>query len=235
MRIPLGGLRRLRPDARRRDPFTRAKHGDLDIVMPPPYDMTDHGQRQARQRVEEMIRELQPGGLDGNSRDVLNNLINAWMDQEIARVRGHRDEREAVGIMLTGLAREEIARRRQRYEADYARAQHDRQALAIAFRELTGAELADLGSPHPDHRPGGPLRSTLGPADLPGTPDDAAGPAGEPPDQHAGNAGGPAGKGLGATGMIRDFPPPPPAGSAGPTANGTDVGPGAADEPAEGA
>src|ERR1700761_8923924 len=138
---------------RRNDPFRRSKHGDLDILMPPPYDDSDANQRQARQRVEELIGRLQPGGLDGNSRDVLNNLINAWMDQELARLDSHHDERRAVVEMLIGLAREEVARRKHRWEADYARAQLARQTLAIAYRQLTGEELDDLRSPYP--RPGG--------------------------------------------------------------------------------
>ena len=137
---------------RRNDPFNRTKHGDLDLLMPPPYDMSDVGQREARQRVETLIGQLQPGGLDGNSREVLNNIINAWMDQELARLASQRDERQAVITMLIGLAREEVSRRKYRYEADYARVQHARQTLAITYRELTGKELdEDFASPYPRH------------------------------------------------------------------------------------
>src|SRR5450755_1692253 len=162
MRIPKPSWRssRLR---HRNDPFHRAKHGDLDIVMPPPYELSDTVQAEARQKVEHLIGQLQPGGLDGNSLDVLSNLINAWMDQEIARLHGHRDEWMAVASMLVGLAREEVVRRRHRYEAHYARAQQARQAMADAYEQLTGAKLADLPAPYPRHADGGPTRSTVGP------------------------------------------------------------------------
>jgi hypothetical protein len=164
-----GWLSRFR---RRNDPFHRAKHGDLDIIMPPPYEMSDAAQQEARQKVESLIGQLQPNGLDGNSRDVLNNLINAWMDQEIARLHSHREEWKAVAGMLTGLAREEVARHRHRYEADYARAQQARQTLALAYEQLTGAQLTDLPSPYSRHVPGDPVRSILGPVmrltDAPG-------------------------------------------------------------------
>ena len=156
----------------RNDPFRRAKHGDLDILMPPPYEIPAAAQQEAREKVESLIARLQPGGLDGNSRDVLNNLINDWMDQEIARLLSHREEWKAVASMLTGLAREEIALRRHRYEADYGRAQQDRQALALAYEQLTGAPYENLPSPYPQHAPDGPIQSTLGPVirrtDAPG-------------------------------------------------------------------
>src|SRR4029077_17988022 len=135
----------------RNAPLRRAKHGDLDILMPPPYEIPAAAQQEAREKVESLIARLQPGGLDGNSRDVLNNLINDWMDQEIARLLSHREEWKAVASMLTGLAREEVALRRHRYEADYGRAQQDRQALALAYEQLTGAPYENLPSPYPQH------------------------------------------------------------------------------------
>lgn len=170
MRMPTP--RRLPRLGRRNDPFRRAKHGDLDILMPPPYEIPAAAQQEAREKVESLIDRLQPGGLDGNSRDVLSNLINDWMDQEIARLLSHREEWKAVASMLTGLAREQVARWRHRYEADYSRAQQDRQALALAYEQLTGAPYKDLPSPYPHHAPDGPIQSTLGPVirftDAPG-------------------------------------------------------------------
>jgi hypothetical protein len=164
-----GRLSRLQ---RRNDPFRRAKHGDIDILMPPPYEISVAAQQEAREKVESLIDRLQPGALDGNSRDVLSNLINDWTDQEIARLLSHREEWKAVASMLTGLAREEVARCRHRYEADYSRAQQDRQTLALAYEQLTGAPYEDLPSPYPQHAPDGPIQSTLGPAirrtDAPG-------------------------------------------------------------------
>jgi hypothetical protein len=93
---------------------------------------------------------------------VLNNLINSWMDQASARVNGHHIEQTAVSAMLIGLAREEVTRRRSRYEADYARAQHACRTLAVTYRQLTGREMTDLPSPHPAHVDEQVLASTLG-------------------------------------------------------------------------
>lgn len=70
------------------------------------------------------------------------------------------------GRTLIGLAREEVSRHKHRYEADYVRAQHARHALALAYQELTGAELPDLPSPHPRHVPDGPVQPPLGPVTL---------------------------------------------------------------------
>lgn len=241
MSMPRPGWWPFRP-RRRHDPFLRAKHGDLDIVMPPPYDMSDTGQRQAREQVEKLVRQLQPGGLDGNSGEVLNNLINAWMDQEIARLGSYRDERRAVSGMLIGLAREEVARRKQRYEADYARSQHARQALAIAFRELTGTELTELQSPHPPHIDDGPLRSTLGPITFP----DPGMPPGDPsagspePSPSAGPDGsaapGEPALGRGASGLSREYDLDKGDGAV-PSANGSEeaASADAGSDPAEGA
>lgn len=163
MRIPGWRPSRGRPG----DAFLRIKRGDLDIAMPPPYDMSDGAQRQARQAVETLIKQLQPDGLDGNSREVLNNFINDLIDQDIARLRAHRAEWKAVGGILIGLARKEVARRQPRYEDDSSQAQRAQQALAVTYQQLTGRDLADLPSPRPRRDAAGPVRSTLGPLVLP--------------------------------------------------------------------
>jgi hypothetical protein len=165
MPIPLPGwwpIRR-RPG---NDPFTRATHGDLDIVMPPPHDMSDTTQARARAEVEELVRRLQPGGLDAGSREVLNNLINARADQAVARLEAERDERQSVGEILIGLAREEAARRKPLYDADLARVMQAREALEIAFTELTGKTTIGPFAPLPQRVDDGPIMSTLGTVDT---------------------------------------------------------------------
>jgi hypothetical protein len=152
-------LRRRRP----RDPLLRrARPGDLDIARPAPHDMSDAEQARARARIEDLVGRLQPRGIDAGSREVLNNLINSWMDQANARVNGHHIEQTAVSAMLIGLAREEVTRRRSRYEADYARAQHACRTLAVTYQQLTGREMTDLPSPHPAHIDDQVFASTLG-------------------------------------------------------------------------
>jgi hypothetical protein len=139
---PLRRRRRLRGSLR------RARHASLDIARRAPHDMSDAEQAQARARIEALIERLQPQAIDAGSREVLNNLINAWMDQASARVNRHHLEQTAVSAMLIGLAREEVTRRRPRYEADYARAQHAFRTLAVTYQQLTGR--TDLGaSPGP--------------------------------------------------------------------------------------
>lgn len=163
--LPLPGWRPIRRH-RRNDPFTRATHGDLDIVMPPPYDMSQAEQQEVLARVEDLLRRLQPGAIDAGSRDVLNNLINSWAHQAIARLDADRDERLAVGDVLVGLAQEELARRKPRYDADYARVLHVYEALDVTFSALTGKKTSDLRAAAPQRVPGEPSRSAVGPVDL---------------------------------------------------------------------
>jgi hypothetical protein len=151
--------RRRRP----RDPLLRrARPGGLDIARPAPHDMSGAEQARALARIEDLVGRLQPRAIDAGSREVLNNLINSWMDQANARVNGHHIEQTAVSAMLIGLAREEVTRRRSRYEADYARAQHACRTLAVTYQQLTGREMTDLPSPHPAHVDEQVLASTLG-------------------------------------------------------------------------
>jgi hypothetical protein len=140
----------------------RPRYGDLDIAMPAPHDMSDAGQAQARARIESLVSRLQPRAIDAGSREVLNNLINAWMDQASARVNHHHIEQAAVSAALIGRAREEVARRRPQYEADYSRAQHAGRTLAVTYQQLTGREMTDLPSPHPVHVDDTLVASTLG-------------------------------------------------------------------------
>jgi hypothetical protein len=173
---PLRRRRRLRGSLR------RARHASLDIARRAPHDMSDAEQAQARARIEALIERLQPQAIDAGSREVLNNLINAWMDQASARVNRHHLEQTAVSAMLIGLAREEVTRRRPRYEADYARAQHAFRTLAVTYQQLTGREMTDLPAPHPAHFDDAVIASTLGVTtwtDLGASPrPGAAGPAG---------------------------------------------------------
>jgi hypothetical protein len=146
----------------RNDPFTRATHGDLDIVMPPPYEMSRDQQVEALAWVEELLQRVQPGGLDAGSREFLNNLINAWCDEAIARLDAERDERQAVADVLIGLAGEEAARSKPKYDVDLTRALHAREALESALEALTQKRTGDLRESRPPRLDDGPLESTLG-------------------------------------------------------------------------
>jgi hypothetical protein len=153
-----------RPRWRRKDPFSRVANGDLDILMPPPYDMSPDEQLIAQ--VEMLLQGLQPGAIDAGSRHVLGNLINSWAHQALARLDAERDERQAVGDVLVGLAQEELASSRPRYEADYARVLHAYEAVAVTYAALTGKKAADLRIYLPPRAAPGPLQSGLGPAEL---------------------------------------------------------------------
>jgi len=133
---------------RAKDPFSRARKGELDIVKAPPYQVPLEDQLQRRAQVEALIAGLN-GGLDANwaSREVLYNLINGWMLEWIANVDAQRDERQAVLDILIGLAAEELARREARYEADLARVEQTRMALEVAFEALTGRKVSDFVAP----------------------------------------------------------------------------------------
>ncbi len=148
---------------KRNDPFTRATRDDLDIVMPLPYDMTDTVREKGHAMVRGHVEKLKPNALDAGSREVLNNLINAWADREIAHLDAERDERQAVGLVLIGLARQEVARRKALFDADLATALHAREALGAAFEALTGKRTADYGSSFPARFDDNPVSSTLGP------------------------------------------------------------------------
>lgn len=149
----------------RRRSYSRGVKGALDLQMPPPYDMHPPNQRQDRERVEQLIASL-AGGLDAGSREVLNNLINDLTDQSIARLRVERDERQAVSDILEGLARQEVARYRPRYEADMARVHQAGLALAVTFQDLTGLSMDEVTAPRPPRVQREPLVSTLGAVDV---------------------------------------------------------------------
>ncbi len=163
-RFPAGWWPRRRRE--RRDPFSHVARGDLDVLMPPPYDVSDARQQAARARIETLVSKLQPGGLDAGSREVLNNMINAVADQEVARLHAERDERQSVGEILIGLAQKQLARRRPRYDADFARMRHAHEALAVTFQALTGKELRDLRAPFPRQADNDPVGSSFGPVDI---------------------------------------------------------------------
>src|SRR5262245_52233252 len=152
--------------SRKTDPFTRAKAGELDIAMPPPYEMSYATQEAARQQVEALVDRLKPGAFDAGSREVLNNLINAWADLAIAELDAARDERQAVNDVLFGLASEEVARRKPIYDADLARVAQTGLALAVTFEELTGKKADEVVLPRPPRTDPGPMESTLGPIDV---------------------------------------------------------------------
>jgi hypothetical protein len=152
-----------RRSGRRR--FSAGAAGELDLEMSPPY-VTDHRRlAEERAHVERLIVSL-TGGLDAGSREVLNNLINDYADQALADLQRQRDNRLAVNDILEGLARQEVARRKPRYEADLAEVQQAGVALAVTFRELTGLDLDEVKPPRPPDPDLRPLESTLGPLDA---------------------------------------------------------------------
>lgn len=137
MAIPVPAwLRRNR--IRRRDPFTRAARGDLDIIMVPPYDVSETLRVEARAEVESLVARLLPNAVDAYSGEALHNLVNARADQLVARLDAERDDRKAIGEALIGIAKQEVAKRKDRYDADVVLVQYARQALDLAFQELTG-------------------------------------------------------------------------------------------------
>jgi hypothetical protein len=166
-RFPVGWWpRRRNPHAKGRDQPIHVGTGDLDVLMPPPYDVSDSKQDAARSRIEKLVSQLQPGGLDAGSREVLNNLINAVADQEVSRLQAERDERQAVGEILIGLAQKQVARHRPRYDADVLATHHAHEALAVAFEALTGRKLKDLRAPFPRQPDNDQVGSSFGPVDI---------------------------------------------------------------------
>jgi hypothetical protein len=81
-----------------------------DRMTPPAYDMSPDRQEQARAEIAELIERLRPGALDAGSREVLNNLINARTDAQLAELDAARDERKAVVDNSVALAAEQVAR-----------------------------------------------------------------------------------------------------------------------------
>jgi hypothetical protein len=150
-----------------RDPFTRVQHPQrLDLVASSPYDMSLDQQERARAEIRELIASLQPDALDAGSREVLNNLINARTDAALAELDAARDERQAVADVLVGLAAEEVARYKPRYDADLARVSQTGAALAVTYKELTGQDPTEYIPARPRRASDGPIQSSLGPIDL---------------------------------------------------------------------
>jgi hypothetical protein len=128
--------------------------------------MSPGRQERARAEVVELIGCLQPNALDAGSREVLNNLINARTDAELAELDAARDERQAVDDNLVALAAEQVARYKPRYDADLARVGQTGSALAAAYEALTGRTPTEFVPPRPRRAGNGPIESTLGPIDL---------------------------------------------------------------------
>jgi hypothetical protein len=128
--------------------------------------MSPGRQEQARAEIAELVGRLQPGALDAGSREVLNNLINARTDAQLAELDAARDERQAVVDNLVALAAEQVARYKPRYEADLARVGQTGSALAATYEALTGRTPTEFVPPRPRRSGDGPIESTLGPIDL---------------------------------------------------------------------
>jgi hypothetical protein len=164
-----------------------APEPELDRMTPPTYDMSLGRHEQARAEIDELISRLQPGALDAGSREVLNNLINARTDAQLAELDATRDERLAVVDSLVAVAAEQVARYKPRYDADLARVGQTGSALAATYEALTGQAPSEFVLPGPRRAGDRPIESTLGPIDLS---DDALPPvsaAGSPYEQHGGS------------------------------------------------
>ena len=158
--------RRLKPGKQRRNAPGPGPGQDLDRITPPTYDMSLGRHEQARGEIAELIDRLQPGGLDAGSREVLNNLINAWTDGQLAELDAARDERLAVVDGLIAHAAEQVARYKPRYDADLARVGQTGSALAASYQALTGRPPSEFVLPRPPRVNDEPIQSTLGPIDL---------------------------------------------------------------------
>ena len=139
---------------------------EIERVTPPTYDMSLARHEQARAEIAELVGRLQPGGLDAGSREVLNNLINAWTDSQLAELDAARDERLAVVDNLIALAAEQVARHKPRYDADLARVGQTGSALATTYEALTGRKPSEFVPPRPPRVNDEPIKTTLGPIDL---------------------------------------------------------------------
>ena len=139
---------------------------EIERLTPPTYDMSFARHEQARAEINDLIGRLQPGGLDSGSREVLNNLINAWTDSQLAELDAARDERLAVVDNLVALAAEQVARYKPRYDADLARVGQTGSALAATYEALTGRKPSEFVPPRPPRVNDEPIKSTLGPIDL---------------------------------------------------------------------
>jgi hypothetical protein len=138
----------------------------LDRITPPTYDMSLDRHEQARAEVAELIGRLQPGALGAGSREVLNNLINARTDAQLAELDAARDERLAVIDNLVARAAEQVATYKPRYDADLARVGQTGAALAVTYEALTGRKPTEFVAPRPRRAGDGHIESTLGPIDL---------------------------------------------------------------------
>jgi hypothetical protein len=150
------------------------------------------------------VAALAPNAVDAGSREALFNLVNGRIDRRLARLDAGRAERRAISRVLLGMAAEELVRRKTRLDADWARADQARTALALAFAELTGRAPTDYELAASNAMRGAQLRSTVGRVDL-GLDDGT--------DQYS------TGDGTLRTTITRDGSPPSPTGP-----NGTDGG-----------
>jgi hypothetical protein len=151
---------------RRRKAQGAVPEQEIERLTPPTYDMSLNRHEQARAEITELIGRLQPGGLDSGSREVLNNLINAWTDSQLAELDAARDERLAVVDNLVALAAEQVARHKPRYDADLARVGQTGSALSTTYEALTGRKPSEFVPPRPPRVNDEPIKSTLGPIDL---------------------------------------------------------------------
>ena len=155
-----------RPRRTVRGPATRGPEQGLDRITPPTYDMSLGRQEQARAEISELIARLQPGALGAGSREVLNNLINARTDAQLAELDAARDERLAVIDNLVAAAAQQVARYKPRYDADLARVGQTGAALGATYEALTGRTPTEFVPPRPRRAGDGHIESTLGPIDL---------------------------------------------------------------------
>jgi hypothetical protein len=150
----------------RRTVFAGPTGKPLDLLMPPPYDLSGPRQEEDRAKVERLVGSLKPNAVDAGSREVLVNLINELTEQSLAELKAQRDERHAIGRVLVGMAAEELTRRRHRFDVDATAASHAGAALGLAYEALTGRKADEriLAGPSASSRER--LESGVGAVDL---------------------------------------------------------------------
>jgi hypothetical protein len=164
--LPWAGRRPSGGRLSRRAVFARLPDKPLDLLKPPPYELSARRQQDDRAQVEGLIDSLKPNGLDANSREVLFNLVNALAEQALAELDAERDERHAIGRVLVGMASEELTRRRHRFDADATAAHHAAAALALAYEAMTGRNASEYLPAGPTGTTWERLESGVGAIDL---------------------------------------------------------------------
>ena len=144
-----------------RSPFKRRRKREAQTVPadPPSYAVTSGGEGDswvipavygmappanlgtARETVRQLIDGLAPDAIDAGTGAVLDNLVNAWAGQWLARLDADHTLRESVADHLVGVAAENLAARRADHEDASSELAHANRTLA----EVHGRLAAETG------------------------------------------------------------------------------------------